>query len=90
MAIVFLQKRKIQNYLILIFIGVLLITTIVIWQGFFRKEKIPLPEEVLRPPKKAEINFEVLKNSLLKNLEPFQEIPPFEKEVGRENPFLPY
>jgi len=90
MAITFFQKRKIQRYLIPVFIGAFLITGIIIWQGFFKKEEPPLPEEVLRPFKKIKINFEILKSLLLEELQPFEEIPPFEEEIGRENPFLPY
>lgn len=99
MAVTFLQKRKIQRYLIPIFIILILITIIVIWRGFFVKEEPILPEKVLIPPKKIEIDFGVLKSPVLEELQPFEEIKPFEEVVvegevieklGRENPFLPY
>ncbi len=90
MAITFLQRRKIQRYLIPIFIIVILITAIVIWSGFFRKAEPIEPEKILIPPKKVEVDFEVLKSPTLEELEPFEEISPFEEEIGRENPFIPY
>jgi len=93
MAITFLEERKIQKRLILILGIILLIIVLVIWRGFFVKEK-PIWEagEVLKPAKKIEINFEILESPILKGLEPFEEIEPIEAgiEIGRENPFLLY
>jgi len=37
-----------------------------------------------------EIDFSVLESEILKEFEPFEKVPPFEGEVGRENPFLLY
>ncbi len=96
MAITFLQKKKIQRYLILVFIVVLLIIALILWLGFRKKEAPPSPEEVFKPKREVKINFEILESSFLKELEPFEEIKPFEEtklpeeEIGRENPFLPY
>jgi len=100
MAITFLEERKIQKRFILILGIILLIIALVIWQGFFVKEKsIWEAGEVLKPAKKIEINFEILKSPVLKGLEPFEEIKTYEEEIsegvvtekiGRENPFLPY
>lgn len=89
MAITFIQKKEIQRYLILVFIVILLIITTIIWQGFFKKEKPPSPE-IFKPAKKIEINFEVLKNPILEELQLFEVVAPFEEEIGRENPFIPY
>lgn len=92
MAITFLEKRKIQKYFILILGITLLIIALVIWQGFFVKEKLVLPGEILKPSKKVEIDFEILESPILKGLQPFEKIPPLgeEVEIGRENPFMPY
>lgn len=90
MAITFLEKRKRLRYLFPILAIIVLITAIVIWRGFFVKEKPVLPPIEKAPAKKIEINFETLKNPLLQELQTFEEIPPFEEEVGRENPFIPY
>jgi len=99
MAITFLEKRKIQKSFILILGIILLIIALVIWRGFFVKEKLVLPGEILKPSKKVEINFEILESPILKGLQPFEEIKTYEEEIsegvvtekiGRENPFLTY
>ncbi len=90
MAITFYQKRKVQRYLILAFILVLLITVVVLWLGFRKKEAVPPEEEPFRPEKEIKINFELLEEPLLKELEKFGDAEPFEGKVGREQPFLPY
>lgn len=90
MVVTFFQKRKTQRNLILVFIAVLLITTSVLWFGVFRREKPSASEEAPRPFKKVEIDYGVLKNPILKELQIFEKIPPFEEKAGRINPFLPY
>lgn len=91
MAIVFLEKTKKQRYLIIAFLAVILITSFVIWRGFFIKEKPP-EKEIPKPAKKIEIDFETLKNPILEEFQPMEKIPPIgpEIEIGRENPFIPY
>ncbi|MCH8741425.1 hypothetical protein IH779_00830 [Patescibacteria group bacterium] len=88
MAILPIKKkdRKIFNWILLIIALIL-----VAWFGrdFFVKPSFLSPSS-LPQEKKTEINFEVLKNPLLQDLQPFEEIPSFEGETGRENPFLPY
>lgn len=88
MAISFLQGIKIQKYLILVLLGSLLIIALVFWFGFLKKPEV-IPE-VITPPQKIEINFEILKSPIFKELQPFKKILPFEEEIGRENPFIPY
>lgn len=94
------EKTKRQRNLILIFVGVILITSLIIYFGYFKKEKA-LPTEIQIPeivppvlPKereKIEIDFEVLKNPILERLQLFEKIEPAKpEEVGRENPFQPY
>ncbi|MDD2696804.1 MAG: hypothetical protein PHE52_01440 [Candidatus Pacebacteria bacterium] len=91
MAIVFLQQRKIQRNLIIVFLFVFIVTVIVIWQGFFKKESEVLPgETILLPKEEVKIDFDFFKNAQLQKLLPFAEIQPFEGEIGRDNPFLPY
>jgi len=102
MPIVFEKQKKTQRNLILILSGVLLITIIVLWQGFFKKEegKEIIPESIILPKKEIKINFEILKNprleklQLFSDIEPFKETPPPkgkpEEKLGRENPFLSY
>ena len=80
---------------------ILLITTTVIWRGFFKKEKeISLEEVFVLPKKEIKFDFRILENLSLKILQPFTEIEPFketvseegeiEEKLGRENPFVPY
>lgn len=101
MAIVFLQQKKIQKNLILVFGLVLLITVIVIWRGFFKEEKkVYTTETIIPSQKEVKINFEILETPILQKLQLFPEIKPFKEtppaegkpgeKVGRENPFTPY
>jgi len=94
MAITILEKRKFQRNLILVFLGVCIITGIVLWKGFFAQEGKSGVKEVSETikPKKVEINFEVLKLPLLNDLQDFEEIKPLDDSIriGRENPFLSY
>jgi len=89
MAITFTQEKKKQRYLILILAVAILTGLGVVWWGFFS-----IPSEEAAPPsltfQKVQINFDVLNREDLKNLTPFERVPPFEAEVGRENPFLRY
>lgn len=89
MAITLLQKQKIQKYLILAFIAVLIIIVFVLWLGYRKKEDLP-PQEVFIVQEEVRIDFEVLKNPLLQELEVLEKIEPFAEEAGRENPFLPF
>lgn len=92
MAITFLQRKKIQQGFILALVAVLLITTTVLWFGFFKKGKMPTDVQdtitpTLRP---VEINFGILEDPLLQALDS-PSAPVLEPEsVGRSNPFLPF
>lgn len=73
MAITFLEKRKRLRYLFPILAIIILINAIVIWRGFFSEEKgeiLPVIEE--KPVKKIEIDFQVLKNPFLEELQPLE------------------
>ena len=91
MAITFFEQRKKQRYLILALALIISLTLIVVWKGFLFKKPKPQPGAVEFPrPAEIKINFEALKNPILEELQPFEEISPFKEEAGRENPFLPY
>jgi hypothetical protein len=90
MAIIFLQERKRQQYLILVFIIVVLMTIGFFWFGVFQKPSIEGGIIIPSAPKKIKIDLKVFENPVLKILEPFEEIPPFPEEFGRENPFISY
>jgi len=75
MAIKFIKERKKQKYLIVGLGAVLLVTAIVLWFGYFKKEKpgVSYPVGVV-PIREIEINFEVLENPLLIEFQPFGKI----------------
>ena len=89
MAIQFVQKRKRQKYLVIIFGIIFLITAIVLWYGFFKKEGIA-PSNFLTPLKEVKIDFDFLDSVIFSELNEFDKILPFDEEAGRKNPFLPY
>ena len=105
MAIIFLQEKRTQKSLIVVFILIVLAIAFVLWQGFSQKETEIYWEEGVGlefAPRKIEIDFSVLESSALGGLQPFSEIEPLEEatptegeielptEIGRENPFIPY
>lgn len=90
MPVNFIQERKKQKYLVIVFAIIFIIAGFVLWFGYFRKEKT-LPVPVLGPTAvEVKINFKVLENAFLKESQFFEEAPPFEGEKGRSNPFIPY
>ncbi len=92
MAITFQEQIKRQKRLIFIFLGVLVAAGIFIGVWYFYMQQETSTEEVFIQQhfKKIKIDFEVLDNPLLKELQPIEKIPDFEGELGRENPFVPY
>lgn len=91
MAITLVQRKKIQQSLILVLVAVLLITSVVIWFGFFSKSEVePMFEPVSPALQQVEIDFGVLELPLLKNLDNPQEDVEEPEAPGRRNPFLPF
>lgn len=93
MPLTLLQRKKLQQGLILVLIAVLFITAAVLWLGFFKKEPEPSiePGGAVGPQlQPVEIDFGVLQLPLLQELnvpaKPVLE--PLTK--GRDNPFLPF
>lgn len=91
MPIDFIQQRKKQKYLTVIMIVALVIIAVILWFGYFRKpestsEVIPSFSSL----KEIKIDFDVLEGQFLQECQIFEKVPPFEGEIGRENPFLPY
>ena len=89
----FIEERKKQRRLLYILFTSLIITAIVLWWGFWRKPA-PVIEQVktgnLEFLKPVEIDMTLLENPILRALEPFEGLSPFEGGRGRENPFIPY
>lgn len=99
MAIVFVQQNKKQKILIFILVACLIITGLVLWFGFFSPSQPSsqdyIAENTITIQNEIEIDFSVLENPLLKELQPFSEIQPLANSTstggkGRQNPFLPY
>lgn len=87
----FTQQRKRDQILILLFFGVLLVTSIVLWQGFFKKGAAArYSEPSAIAPKKVEIRFDVLQGQDLKALQAKPEPSPAPETIGRKNPFVPF
>ncbi|MFH1656683.1 MAG: hypothetical protein ABH956_02845 [Candidatus Nealsonbacteria bacterium] len=89
MAIQFVQKRKKQKYLIIVFGIVFLITAVVLWYGFLKKEEITTTN-FLTPLREVKVDFDFLDSIIFSKLNEFDKISPFDEEAGRKNPFMPY
>ncbi len=91
MAITLVQRKKIQQGLILVLVAVLLITTAVLWSGFFKSRgERPAAESPAPALKPVEIDFGVLELPLLKTLDNPSESVLEPESPGRKNPFLPF
>lgn len=87
----FRKQKKKQKYL-LTAVGLIILTIAgVMYFGFFRKkEETIINVTSVSPIKEINIDFNVLENPFFEKIKPFEKIPDYEGEVGRENPFLPY
>ncbi len=90
MPIDFIQQRKKQKYLTLIVIVSFIIIAVILWFGYFRKPEFVREEAPISSIKEIKIDFDVLENPFLQESQLFEDIPAFEGEIGRENPFLLY
>jgi len=90
MPISFSEKENRQKYLAILLIVIVSITLFVLRKNIFKTSSPGLPAAEVFQPQKIEINFEVLKNSKLKELQPPKEASPFVGKAGRANPFISY
>ena len=93
MPISLLEQKKKNKFLLPVLAGIVLLTLIIFWAGFFKKPSAPplLPLAEITPPvQMINIDWQALKNPILETLEPFEVIPPLQAAPGRKNPFLPY
>jgi hypothetical protein len=89
MAVNFKEKKKKQQYMLFIALGVVAVTLAILWFGYFRKPIVaPTPEEIIIDKKNIVIDYSILENPILDILVPFQETPLYEGVLGKENPFL--
>ena len=83
------QKQK-QKYLLGV-VGLIMLTVVaVLYFGFFREKSDTVEIAPVSLIKEINIDFNVLENPFLEKMRPFEKIPEYEGEIGRENPFLPY
>lgn len=89
-----IPDQKKQKMMIVVFLFVLLITSILVRESVFKKSKNKAPVTNVFTNFSAyiepNINFKVLENSELVNLKSFEEILPLTGSYGRKNPFLPF
>jgi len=95
MAITFAQQKRKQQYLLLVFAGLVLLILGIIWWGFLREVPQAAPVTAPARPPEIQIDFQALSSPFLQEAEEFPHIPPFTpvatgEQIGRENPFLPY
>ncbi len=89
MAIVFLQKKQRQKYLLLSLLGAAVLVPVIWWRISYKPPEAGPLQPIAAPPK-IEINYKVLENLELRELQPFEQISPFSGEAGRENPFASF
>lgn len=81
--------KKRRRYLIFGLILIIFVIVFLIWNFFLAGPSEPSLFQPILPPE-IKINFEILESSALNELQLYEEISPFEGEIGRENPFIPY
>lgn len=88
------QKKK-QKQLVIVVIFIAIAIGVILWLGYFSDIKISnlfssneeIPELPANNILRVSIDFSIFENSLLKELQPFFQIPLYEGKVGRVNPF---
>jgi hypothetical protein len=94
MVITFVQRKKTQKYLILIFVALIIVIIFVFFSDYFKEEEIFIRESDISISKSRpsiKIDFQILDSPVFKKLtEPFPELPTSSpsEDIGRENPFL--
>jgi uncharacterized membrane protein len=85
------SSRRIYLLLILLLILLLVLGFFLWWRIYSVKvERITSTRQTTPQLPKVEIDYNLLTNPFLKELRLSEEINPFEVELVRENPFLPY
>lgn len=93
MPILTVERRK-QKNLIGVMALVFIITSLVLYFGFF-KRGVPAPEalekeaEILKGAREIKLNLDLFEEERFRNLVPYEKLPR-EIKTGRINPFVPY
>ncbi|MBI1971493.1 MAG: hypothetical protein HYS52_01425 [Candidatus Wildermuthbacteria bacterium] len=94
MAILFkvttlLGQRKKQQILLIAFLGILLVTSAILWKGFLGSPAPEvLPQRVVPSERKVEVDFEFFNDPLFEEIGQPPPPPKVPEELGRENPFV--
>lgn len=89
MAVDFVEKKKKQKYLLFFGLGLVAVTAVILYFGYFNAgEELSVPDTTIIAKKNIKIKYEVLENPLIKDLLPFESAPLYEGDLGRENPFV--
>ena len=91
MAINFLQQKKKQKIVLVGFVLVVLVTSVVLWRGFFTTAQVPqiLQSSGGQSFKRADIDFTLFTNPIFEKIPAPLPPAPFPENIGRANPFLP-
>ena len=92
MAINLLKAKKKERYMLIILVVIILAIIFTVWFGFFREKGTVsinvFPQEAIHQT--VNIDWSLLESSELEELKGFENTVPFEDEVGKKNPFVPY
>lgn len=90
MAITFTEERTTQTYLLWVLVGVVFVTVIILWRGFFAKEpSLAITEEKMIVPKTIDMRWDVLEEGFWSGRSQQAPQAPVSEKQGRDNPFLP-
>jgi hypothetical protein len=88
------NNRLLYFLLSLLILSLLIILFVLVWKGYLFQPRTSLTDQGVSQLPEIKIDFNVLKNPILKKLRIPEEIQSFSIEnkegLGRENPFLPY
>lgn len=90
MSINFSEKGNRQKYLIVFLILIILVTIFILRKNISETPIFISPGIEVFLPQDIEINFEALKNPIIKELQLPEIEKPFDGKAGRENPFVSY
>lgn len=92
MAQTIVQDQKKQRYMILVLALIICAILAVVWLGFLRPQPTSTtpPISTVLNKSKVKVDWGTLENEQIKALQLFMDIPAYEDEIGRENPFISY
>lgn len=84
---IFAQEKR-QKILVFVFFGILIITFLFLYFGYFKEEKEPQQLTFEFLPQKISLNFKIFQNPIFEQLQPLDPpLFPSQEEVGKEDIF---